>query len=131
MHLLYQTHFNMCLTIAFQKEAKIAKRDIVIYKWLNPQGKHYKSPYRGYFWKIGLQVNSKFGITIRGLGGGFMQIHEGLHAYTNFRKAKKKYDGTILVKGIIPKGAEYYKGKGGIEIAASSMILHEEVYRQG
>lgn len=115
----------MCLT-SKTKEPKIAKRNIICYKWVCDKGTFYKSPYRGERLEKGVLNIAKGHSSIiesRIDNKTYYTIGEGfIHAYTN----NKKSGWAHIVPCIIPKGAKYYKDAFMHEICADKMIIGKE-----
>lgn len=121
----------MCL-ITIETEAKIAEKDITVYKMirrLKGTNTSWEAPVRGTthsFNKI-LKGTDKL-LLIRAYTydsyfcnkyyAGYQKVREGFHAYTEPYKIR-------LAKAIIPKGSEYVKGdKHSLnEIVANNMIV--------
>lgn len=118
----------MCLYIR-DKQPRVAKRDIVVLKYLWQDGKRYKSPYQGtpvtlgklmvaqpdtpY---IGYECTDLYDREISSMGGGV------IHA-----KLSERGDcGNYCAKAIIPKGTEYWIDPFGTEIAARQMLITEK-----
>lgn len=103
-----------------------AKKDIICYKWLErTNNKKLYSPYYGkHPLKIGQRMKAKLGISTHA-------VNEGIHAYYS-----KKADlincclDSVIVECIIPKGAQYIKGKYS-EIVATEMKLKRIIAENG
>ena len=118
----------MCLYTR-DKQPRVAKRDIVVLKYLNQDGKRYESPCRGTPVTLGklmvAQPNTPY-ISYGGkdlydgeiskMGGGV--IHAKLSEGNEY--------GNYCAKAIIPKGTEYWINPLGTEIAARQMLITEE-----
>jgi len=121
----------MCLYVRDRKPL-IAKRDIVVLKYLRQEGKihkKYKSPCQGMLVTLGklmiAQPNTPniiyankdiFNRDIYSIGGGV------IHAKLN----ESNYYGNYCAKAIIPKGTEYWIDPFGTEIAARQMLITKE-----
>lgn len=118
----------MCLYIR-DKQPRVAKRDIVVLKYLRQFGKRYKSPYQRTPVTLGKLMVAQpdtpciryewrdlYGRKIYSMGGGV--IHARLSESNDY--------GNCCVKAIIPKGTEYWIDPFGIEIAARQMLITEE-----
>ena len=104
----------------------IARKDIICYKRLKPLGHGYfKTPYREVTVKIGtfMSVDS-FGLC-------FNRVDRGIHGYTSKKRASGETDrNEVMVKCIIPKGTEYFRGVYD-DIVALKMKLKKIIYRNG
>ena len=118
----------MCLYIR-DKQPRVAKRDIVVLKYLKQVGKRYESPYQGTPVTLGklmvAQPNTPYisyeckdfhDREISSMGGGV--IHATLSESDDY--------GNYCAKAIIPKGTEYWIDLFGTEIAARQMLITEE-----
>jgi len=121
----------MCLYIR-DIQPQVAKRDIVVLKYLVQFGKSYKSPYQATSVTLGKLMVAQpdtpdissyardlYGREIFAIGGGVIHaklIEEDLLGlYNNY-----------CAKAIIPKGTEYWVNLLGTEIAARQMLITEE-----
>lgn len=118
----------MCLYIR-DKQPRVAKRDIVVLKYLNQVGRRYESPCQGTPVTLGklmvaqpdthyisYECRDLYDRKIYSIGGGV--IHAKLSEnddYSNY-----------CAKAIIPKGTEYWINSFGTEIAARQMLITEE-----
>lgn len=101
----------MCL-ITKQKLSNIAKEDVICYKIITTDiesGNYVSYYYSEKKWELNKVYCSS-------LGRYRDNVLEGFHSYANYQDALKILEqdmplGCILVKCIIPKGANYYKGK--------------------
>lgn len=140
----------MCLTVytdaktrkdAIKECKKIAKKDIIVYKTLYEhtgfKNTILRSPYMTMDYKIGYhyyQTGRKFGIKyVRNncdLEYSYIDIDEGLHAYTTIKTALKNYIRSMYINCIvqcrIPKGSEYFIDNTD-EIVTDNLIL-EKMY---
>lgn len=104
----------MCLNIT--AGSFIAKRNITVYKIarksLAIEGDYF-APYRGSQYVIGSPMEAE-------MHGYDNDIEEGLHSFANYSSAVEHCDELqqqnlgveyVVMKAIIPKGAEYYEGK--------------------
>lgn len=111
----------------------IARKDIICYKRLKPLGHGYfKTPYREFTVKIGtfMSVDS-FGLSVDSFGLWFNQVNRGIHGYTSKKRASGETDrNEVMVKCIIPKGTEYFRGVYD-DIVALKMKLKKIIYRNG
>lgn len=118
----------MCLYIR-DKEPRVAKRDIVVLKYLLRINEEYSSPCQGTPVTLGKLMVAKpdtpsinydstdsFGREISSMGGGV--IHAKLMESDNY--------GNYCAKAIIPKGTEYWMDPLGTEIAARQMLITTE-----
>lgn len=127
----------MCLIP--KESAKIAEKDIVVYKLLGKcLNGAYCSPWRDAPYEIGklYTANIRYRLRVRKGGINFpiwdYVIEEGLHAFTNLSTAiltsnMVPISGLFIVKGIIPKGALYVLGEGN-EIVSTQLKLIEECH---
>jgi hypothetical protein len=118
----------MCLYIR-DKQPRVAKRDIVVLKYLRQVGKRYESPWQGTPVTLGklmvarpdtpyisYECKDLYDKEIFSMGGGV--IHAKLSEsddYSNY-----------CAKAIIPKGTKYWIDPFGTEIAAMQMLITEE-----
>lgn len=118
----------MCLYIR-DKQPRVAKRDIVVLKYLQKDYNGYKSPCQGipvtlgklmvaqpdtpYIWYNSTDL---YGREIFRMGSGV------IHAKLN----ESKDYGNYCAKAIIPKGTKYWIDPFGTEIAARQMLITEE-----
>lgn len=118
----------MCLYIRDRKP-RVAKKDIVVLKYLEKKNKRFYSPYQGTPVTIGkvlvaspsepnitFSSTDNFGREISEIGGG--AIHAKLFKDGNY--------GNYCAKAIIPKGTKYWVDPFGTEIAAEKMLITEE-----
>lgn len=124
----------MCLIP--KESAKIAKKDIVVYKILfkYPDGS-YVSPFRGTIYQIGELKTANIKYDKRLLPFYCRETYDtvitkGLHAYiiteeTAISYARSIATTMIIVKAIIPKGAMYVLGFND-EIVSTQLKLIEE-----
>ena len=120
----------MCLYIR-DKQPRVAKRDIVVLKYLQQDGKRYESPFQGTPVTLGklmvaqpdtpyiyihFEVKDLYDREIYSMGGGV--IHAML--------SESNGHGNYCAKAIIPKGTEYWIDPFGTEIAARQMLITEE-----
>lgn len=119
----------MCLYIR-DKKPRVAKRDIVVLKYLKKENELFYSPYRGTPVTIGkilvaspsepnitFKFIDDFGREISGIDGG--AIHAKLFEDSS--------PGNYCAKAIIPKGTKYWFDPFGTEIAAEKMLITKEV----
>jgi hypothetical protein len=104
----------------------IAKKDIICYKYLVilDKGK-YKTPYRDFVVKHKATMEA----TLR---CSQYSVYEGIHAFTSLKKAKVKIignKGAVVVEAIIPKGAQYFRGKDS-DIVATKMKIGRRLLHQ-
>lgn len=118
----------MCLYTK-DKQPRIAKRDFKVLKYLTKTGKGFQTPCQGTPVKLGKtmipnrttptiqrECVDDFGNEIFSMTGGV--IHAKLSESTEY--------GNYCAKAIVPKGAKYWIGSYGTEIAATKMIITEE-----
>lgn len=118
----------MCLYIK-DKQPRVAKRDIMVLKYLLQVGKRYESPCQRTPVTLGKlmvaqpdtpHINYKYkdhyDRKIFSMGGGV--IHAKLSESDDY--------GNYCAKAIIPKGTEYWIDPFGTEIAARQMFITEE-----
>jgi hypothetical protein len=117
----------MCFEIDEQhKEKKIAEKDITCYKLIIKNQNELKTPF------MGSVIN--FGDTVEAYLEIFKYfVEDGIHSYTSFGKAfavkmRLITDGwaspgkLIIIKSVIPKGAEYFFNSYDKEYVSSKMI---------
>lgn len=124
----------MCLIL--KESAKIADKDIVVYKiLLKYSDGTYRSPYRGAQYEIGklhtadIQYHKRLLDKVDEHPITKTVIEEGLHAYTSIGSAFLRaffLDG-IVVKAIIPRGATYVIGTDD-DIVSTQLKLIEECH---
>lgn len=120
----------MCL-ITKQKLSNIAKEDVICYKIIttNIESGNYVSYY---YSEMKWELNKVY---CSSLGRCRDYVREGFHSYAHYQDALKILEqdmplGCILVKCIIPKGANYYKGKQqDSDGYASSQIKMTEILK--
>lgn len=112
----------MCFFIhEYHAEKKIANRDITCYKYLY---NNFRSPYQGKLYRLNKLYKSSIRMIIDFDIIPIITI--GLHSYSckRFAIRQMKAEG-ILVKGIIPKGSEYYYNPVRHEYVSNQIILQE------
>ena len=99
----------MCLRLT-SYEKKIADEDIECYKVLKVCGGLMFSPFQMFDYMIGKLYETKLGEIEEG------DIYEGFHSCTSIYGARRYQTNNVehIFKCIIPKGAEYYKGRSTI-----------------
>lgn len=110
-------------------DKKIADKDITCYKRLLPyNGKKYKfkSPYQRYKYNLNILFESKIG-KIENYAY-CAEINKGLHSYSTKTRAiecSKQFgcNTEIILKGIIPKGSEYYYNPMNRQYVSNQLIL--------
>ena len=118
----------MCLYIR-DRQPRVAKRDIVVLKYLKQVGKRYESPCQGTPITLGklmvaqpdaprisYECKYPYDREIYSMGGGV--IHAKLSESDDY--------GNYCAKAIIPKGTEYWIDSFGTEIAARQMLITKE-----
>lgn len=120
----------MCLYIR-DNQPRIAKRDIVVLKYLRQEKNGYESPCMGTPVALGKLLVAKPDIPdISYISKDFydrqiFRINGGvIHAML---KEGCGYGGNYCAKAIIPKGTEYWIDSSGTEIAAKQMFITEEI----
>jgi len=121
----------MCLYIR-DKEPRVAKKDIVVLKYLKKKNKRFYSPCQGTPVTIGkvlvaspsepnitFSATDNFGREISEIGGG--AIHAKLFEDSNYSNYSN-----YCAKAIIPKGTKYWVDSFGTEIAAEKMLITKE-----
>lgn len=77
----------------------------------------YLTPYRDYVVTLNVVCNSKLRFDGK-------SVYEGFHSYKRYTEAANSVYSVCVLKCVIPKGAEYYKGTfDGAESYASSQII--------
>lgn len=109
----------MCFLIHHKhQDPKIAKRNVVCYKYLTPNWssmhQHFKYE-RGVVYETELVVN----IYITGT------IHEGFHSYSKRKKFRHILTGSLFkqYKCVIPKGSTYYYNPEYEEYVSNQIIV--------
>lgn len=96
----------------------IARKDITCYKWLERKGGKLYSPYFSRSKRLRISQNMKADLQIF---QGY--VNEGIHAYVSKKSALTNDNlRDVIVECIIPKGAQYIKGKWD-EIVTTKMKL--------
>jgi hypothetical protein len=99
----------MCLEIKKRLALYTAKKDKVVYKYIEKRFGGYVTPYQGFPIKIGHKYTSDLKVE-----KDYYNIVEiGLHSFKNKKDAievANKYYEHYIVKCIIPKGSKYYVG---------------------
>ena len=127
----------MCLSLTTTKNPLIATEDIVCYKFLKVVDGRYSmsgktevtAPYRGTEYKLG-KLN-KIAHVRRDYAG---DVEAGFHSFKSVRKAFRsaenrnshiEHRGYYVFVCIIPKGAEYFKGRWNdcISYASNQLIV--------
>lgn len=119
----------MCL-ISNEKEPRIAKENIVVYKAMDCSIFRIFafSYYRLSLWILGISRSAKMNpkdyywnrYTTKYI------IDEGLHAFTNLDEAWR-FCGGIIYKAIIKKGAKYFLSDDGSEIVSNKMKIVKRI----
>lgn len=115
----------MCLVVNSKK--LVAKTDLVVYKILKKYN-NFLTLFRDFPIKF---INGETYLVMAdkelyGLKPFYNEIHEGIHAYYDKKKADLISTGFQRTKhyAIIPKGCEYYLGTKG-DIVSTEMIIFE------
>lgn len=110
----------MCFVIDVKHpEKKIAKKDIICYKRLDIK---FRSPYRVKLYKLNKLYKSEL------IKDSLYCIYVGIHSYSCKKEAKhQKWSDEIIVKGIIPKGSEYYYNPNRHEYVSNQIIIQEVI----
>lgn len=117
----------MCLEISIFSRKRIAKKDIVCYKYLYQEQNELYTPFQHCLVKIGETYFSD--IERRFLN---RNIQKGLHSLVNLQDIIVETFGNnlIIVQCIIPKGSIYYKGKwSGIDSYVSNFLKYIEIIK--
>lgn len=120
------------------ESAKIADKDIVVYKVLVKSKWVYYSPWRDFPYEIGklytaiIGYHTRLAYEIDGHPITTTVIEEGLHAFidhsaASLTAARISVSELSIVKGIIPRGAMYVLGAGN-EIVSTQLKLIEECH---
>ncbi len=107
---------------------KTAEKDIIAWKVLHKTAKGYMSVYQNFKYQMGehyYQSGKKFTFhRVNFITYGYLQIHQGLHAYTSKRVALENIsEGNCIRKFIIPKGSQYFISKEDGEIVSDNLIF--------
>ena len=130
----------MCLTIQksfstrqqardFLKNPSILDKDMIVYKVLLTNN---CSPYRGMYYEKGMHYYREgrniFTSKIHKYPyiAWRVQIHEGLHAFTDLAEAQNVAyrNDKKIVKMVIPKGSRYFRDDWRKEIVADNLIWY-------
>lgn len=109
----------MCLNVVPGTTKRVAAQDIQVYKVLEANG---AAPYQSHF-KYKTHELYELGSTLIAYNGA---VNEGYHTFSSLAAARKrrmeKSGSTIVVVGIIPKGASYYVGQN-FEMVSSEFVI--------
>lgn len=119
---------------------KIAKKDILVYKFVNIRS-YLTNRCISFFFNFTYILDMKYNtyIEIRKVGKGERYRwagHEGFHSYYDKKTALLEYElykinkFTSIVKCIIPKGSEYYINEENEIISNSIIILSKKSFLQ-
>lgn len=117
----------MCLT-TFDKQKRIADKDIMVYKCLQftfkskSIGQMDYSIYSPYYNKEWL-FNTIYTDKIKKPTGYKTEVEKGLHSATTIRRAKNH--GGHIFTAIIPKGTAYYKGNNNDLVSEALVIKYD------
>lgn len=130
----------MCLYIAshIRPIAKVATQNITVYKiLLHEYDTTYFSPYYHFEWKLDTIYTAEKEVELNKRDDGY-DIEGGVfHSFKNFDQAVDclpwvKYDlfNAVLFEAVIPKGTEYWTGRGHnsfIEYASKALKISQRV----
>lgn len=126
----------MCLHIELDTKVKIANKDIVCYKVVE-KIKNYKTTSSDYLFtpyrKMEVKIGEEYETYLRSY---YLEVNEGFHSFVSLKDAiaEKKYwkywvtHEYEIVKCIIPKGAEYYKGRFTMDIGSYDEVYYADSY---
>lgn len=122
----------MCL-LSYHKTPKRATSDIICYKVVYKAGLlnrlfhrfDYISPIYPFKWKINELYYQKFNEPEL-VDHGRFSINVGFHAYISKEEVIDYYD-EVIVKCIVPKGANYFISTEYKHIVAEQMMIVEEI----
>lgn len=112
--------------------SRIAQRDIVVYKALEPEKNSPntgRSPYRAFIWRFGKRVNRRgFTLCHTKYKWALATINEGLHACTTRTSALRHvhYGVGKVFPAIIPRGSRVVFGIKN-EIVSNSLIVYKNM----
>lgn len=118
----------MCLYIR-DKQPRVAKRDIVVLKYLKQVGKKYESPCQGTPVTLGKLMVAQPGtpcISYKGIDHYSRGIYSMGGGVIHAKLSESDDYGNYCAKAIIPKGTEYWIDSFGTEIAARQMLITKE-----
>ena len=114
----------MCLYIG-KKLPLVAKKDIVVYKYLDVSDGDYKTPYQDTPVTLNeTLVANRVNYLCKELYNGKHSISEGaIHACLSTKREKM---GDVALKAIIKKGTTFYVQDDFAEIAATELFITDE-----
>jgi hypothetical protein len=133
----------MCLKLKDKEPRILSKEELIslfkktnnstitAYKILRITNKGYETPYQNYPIELNTHYynegENKF--TFFKDYSNMLELHQGLHAYTSFKKAKSRCGpgNRVVVKCIIPKGSEYFINKNKHEICSDNLIITDQI----
>lgn len=117
----------MCMRLR-DKRVFFANKSIVVFKRMNPTARltTFISPYRDKKYVSGKEYSSDFSIYEK-------DVYKGIHAYRHIRAARQAQRegaaGSVIVKCVIPAGANYFIGTHG-EIVSNNLHIGKVVVNQ-
>ena len=119
----------MCL-FTKQQEAKIANKNIVVYKLLHCNNGVLRPPiFIDYVYKL-RKLNST-DIEVSPILDFGYSVYRAFHAFTTINNALTSTiitNDMLLYRCVIPKGSEYYISADGSEIASNKIIIRRKVW---
>ena len=116
----------MCLVTRLTKPF-VAKKDIVFYKHLRKSGDDYTTPFKDVKVKLGKKMVANTKRKYEGEDWNNCRKHAIEDGFIHALLGKKRMNGNVVVKAIIPAGTEFYVGDDCIEVCARKLILTTEV----
>lgn len=116
----------MCLVTRLTKPF-VAKKDIVCYKHLHKSGDDYITPFQDVKVKLGMKMVANTKRKYEGEEWNNYLKHGIEDGFIHALLGKRRMNGNVAVKAIIPAGTEFYVGDDCIEVCARKLILTTEV----
>ena len=116
----------MCLVTRLTKPF-VAKKDIVCYKHLHKSGDDYTTPFQDVKVKLGKKMVANTKRKYEGEEWNNYLKHGIEDGFIHALLGKRRMNGNVAVKAIIPAGTEFYVGDDCIEVCARKLILTTEV----
>lgn len=120
----------MCLILDKNSVRTIAYTDIVVYKVVTESETFYRSPYYLFEYEKGVVYYGALEKSTSTYSGN-RTVDQGFHSYARLEDAKRNTGPYgIVVKCIIPAGAEFFKGHGidfTPQYASNKIMIKEEI----
>jgi len=113
----------MCLNIKWYSWKHTAKKDIIVYKYLDKCNDNtLKTPYRG----VIIEISKTYISVIERIDN---VIEKALHSFAQQKGAQDNlFNQIVIVECIIPKGSYYYTGKFiGHKAYASNKLIYKRI----